>query len=85
EFRTIPEQVTVCYSPDFSHPSRAPFQNFVGDLAQIFKAEVVELQSNPDMPATRPFYKQYVPPALFRLARHIYYSASLGLRKRGIY
>jgi hypothetical protein len=85
EFRTVPEQVYVCYSPDFSHPSRVQFQNFVGDLAQIFKAEVVELQSSPDMPATQPFYKKYVPPALFRLARRVYYSTSLGLRKLGIY
>jgi hypothetical protein len=85
EFRIVPEQVTVCYSPDFSHPSRALFQSFVGDLAQIFEAEVVELQPSPDTSATRPFYKKYVPSALFQLARCAYYSTNLGLRKRGIY
>ena len=85
EFRTVPDQISVCYSPDFSHPSRGRFQRFVGDLAQIFDAEVVELQPTADTPATRPSYKRYVPPPLFRLARWVYYSASLGLRKRGIY
>lgn len=85
EFRTVPNQVYVCYSPDFSHPSRAQFQRFVGDLAWIFEAEVIELQPSHDAPATRPFYKRYVPPTWFRLARRVYYSASLGLRKRGIY
>lgn len=85
EFRTVPEQVTVCYSPDFSHPSQALFRSFVSDLAQIFEAEVIELQPSPDTPEKRPFYKKYVPPTLFRLARYIYYSVNLGLRKRGIY
>jgi hypothetical protein len=85
EFHAVPEQVYVCYSPDFSHPSRSQFQRFVGDLAQIFEAEVIELQPSPDTPATRPLYKRYLPSALFRLVRRIYYNASLGLRKRGIY
>ncbi len=85
EFLAVPEQVTVCYSPDFSHPSRALFQSFVRDLAQIFEAQIVELQPSPDTPTTPPFYRRYVPPALFRLARRVYYSTSLGLRKRGIY
>lgn len=84
-FRTVPDQVYVCYSPDFSHPSRPQFQQFVGDLARIFGAEVIELQPSPDTPGTRPYYKKYVPSALFRLARRIYYSASLELRKRGVY
>jgi hypothetical protein len=85
EFRTVPDQVYVCYSPDFSHPSRAQFQRFVGDLAQIFEAEIIELQPNPEAPETRPYYKKYVPTAMFRLIRRVYYGASLGLRKRGIY
>ena len=85
EFPIIPEQVYVCYSPDYSHPSRTQFQHFVGDLAQIFDAEVVEVLPDPDTLATQPFYKKYVPPPLFRLARLVYYRASLGFRKRGIY
>ena len=85
EFRTVPNQVYVCYSPDFSHPSRAQFQRLVSDLARLFEAEVVELQPDTGTPTTRPYYKKYVPPALFRLARHIYYSINLGLKKRGIY
>jgi len=85
EFHTIPDQAYVCYSPDFSHPSRAQFQRFVGDLAQIFDAEVVELQPSPHTSATWPYYKKYLPPAVFRLARCVYYNASLELRRRGIY
>lgn len=85
EFRTVPQQVYVCYSPDFSHPSRGQFQRFVGDLALIFEAEVIELPPNPHTPTPLPFYKKYLPPTLFRLARHLYLRISLGLRKRGIY
>jgi hypothetical protein len=84
-FSTVPDQVYVCYSPDFCHPSRVWFQRFVTDLARILEAEVVEVQPSPGASATGVHYQRYVPPALFRLARRVYYSASLGLRKRGIY
>ncbi len=85
QFHTIPEQVYVCYSPDYSHPSRALFERFVGDLAQLFKAEVVEFQPGPGRPAKKTLYKEYMPSPLVRLARHIYRRANLGLKKRGIY
>lgn len=85
EFSMLPKQIYVCYSPDFSHPSRSQFQLFVNDLAQIFGAKVIELRSSRDVPATQPFYKKYVPPTLFGLVRRIYYSAGLWLRQRGIY
>ena len=85
EFPLIPEQVYACYSPDFSHPSRTRFQGFVADLAQIFKAQVVELQPRTDQPAAKPFYRKYLPPSLFQLGRRIYYNSSQSLRRRGIY
>lgn len=84
-FQTVPQQVYVCYSPDFSHPSRSLFQSFVSNLTRILAAKLVELQPDPAMHAKRPYYRKCVPPALFRLARRIYYSASLELRRRGVY
>lgn len=85
QFHTIPEHVYVCYSPDYSHPSRALFERFVGDLARLFEAEVVEFQPVPGKPAKKLLYREYMPSALVRLARHIYRGAILGLKKRGIY
>lgn len=85
DFSIIPSQVYVCYSPNFSHPSRIQFQQFVGDLAQIFEAKVVELQPSRIRPAGNTFYRKYLPLSLFQLARRIYYKANLGLRKLGIY
>jgi hypothetical protein len=85
KLNAIPDQVYICYSPDFSHPSRIQYQLFVNDLARIFDAKVIELHPTPDRSMAEPFYRKYLPPALFRLARMIYYKASLGFRRWGIY
>jgi hypothetical protein len=85
EFHVIPEKVYVCYSPDYSQPSRLQFQGFVADLAGIFKAEVIHVHHQRDLLATSPYHKKYMPVPLLRLTRQIYYKASLSLRKRGIY
>ncbi len=85
QFYAIPEQVYVCYSPDYSHPSRILFERFVGDLAHLFKAEVVEFQPEQDSPPKKSVHKVCMPSPLVRLARHSYRRASLGIKKRGIY
>jgi UPF0489 domain len=85
EFHSVPAQVYVCYSPDFSYPSREQFHDFIASLARIFTAEVVELHLGGDTPIIKSMNQIYARQPLFRLARRIYYSASLGLRKRGIY
>jgi hypothetical protein len=85
EFRVVPDQAYVCYSPDYAHPSRAQFQRFVGDLAQAFGAEIVGVPTNPEKSAAQPHYRKYVPSVLFRLARRAYYGVSLALRRWGIY
>jgi hypothetical protein len=82
QFRTVPQQVYVCYSPEYSHPSRAQYESFISDLAKILKAEVVELQFNPGSPPPLQFYKKN---ELYRVARRLYHSMVLRLRKRGIY
>ena len=85
EFHVVPGQIYVCYSPDFSHPSRNQFHSFVTDLSHLFKAQIVELQRCRDVPATQPFYRKYIPIPLFRATRQIYYKMCLSLRKWGIY
>jgi hypothetical protein len=85
EFQYTPTIIYVCYSPDFSHPSRDQFHRFISDLAMMFEAEVYELPMYPQNSETIPVYKKYLPDTLFRLARHLYYNIGLGLRKRGIY
>lgn len=84
-FNVIPQLVYVCYSPDYSHPSRTQFKEFISDLSQILKAEVIQLEFNANAPLKQPYYKRYLPVPLFRLARRIYYKINLELRKRGVY
>jgi hypothetical protein len=85
EFAVVPDQVYVCYSPDFSHPSKSQFDRFITDLSKVFEAEVVSLAPKPKKPGSQRFYRKWLPTPLFRVARHIYYSVSLELRTRGIY
>jgi len=85
EFHVIPEQVYICYSPDFSQPSRIQYQNFVTALAKIFKAEIIPVHRDGYKAAIQSAYNKYLPHRIFRLIRHFYYQANLSLRKRGIY
>lgn len=84
-FRVIPNQVFVCYSPDFSHPSRDFFRNFINDLAKTFNANVIDLQPNSNVLTEIPIYRKVLPPTLYQIAQSIYYKASLTLRRLGIY
>lgn len=36
-----PQHISVCYSPDFSHPTREQFEQFITQLAQKHQAEIV--------------------------------------------
>lgn len=85
KFCVIPDQVYICYSPDFSHPSRIQFQRFIDDLAKICNAEIIELQSSRNQSMVRSFYRMYLPRSLYRMARKIYYMANLNLKRWGIY
>lgn len=85
EFKYVPEQIYVCYSPQFSQPSRMEFQGFITDLAELFEAEVIHQPYHGDTAVTQPGYKKYVPAPFFRLLRYIYYKVNLSFRKWGIY
>jgi uncharacterized protein YbaR (Trm112 family) len=85
QFYPIPDQIYICYSPDYSHPSRTLFRRFVGDLAQLFTAEVVEFPISPNPSTKRAIQGEYKPSLLRQWARQLYRNASLGLKKRGVY
>ncbi|MDX1521988.1 MAG: hypothetical protein R3264_10205 [Anaerolineae bacterium] len=85
EFPIRPKQIYACYSPDYSHPSRPQFREFVQTLARIFEAEVITAQAVSPEKAANPRYRAYLPPSIYRLVRHLYWQAGLQLRKRGIY
>lgn len=80
EFGCVPEQISVCYSPRFSYPSRGQFQAFVQRLAQMFQAEIVNLPVA-SWPGPQPKHKKYIP----KLFYPTYCRVNLWLRKRGIY
>lgn len=85
EFHRTPKEIYVSYSPGYCHPSRDLFQYFVTDLARLFRADVVELQPGNVVPVERPLSIRYIPAPLLRLARQIYHSMSLGLRRKDIF
>lgn len=82
----IPEETYVCYSPEYSHPTRRLFDQFVRDLAGRFAATIVAL----DPPATnappnRRIISGYLPDRVYRTARSAYRRTALALKHRGLY
>jgi hypothetical protein len=87
DFPIVPPQTSICYSPDYSHPSRDLFWRFINSLADIFQAEVKELEPEPSGQATEPmsFYRRWLPAPLYHSARRKYHDLILGLKRRGLY
>jgi hypothetical protein len=83
-FATVPDQIYVCYSAEFSHPSRALFLEFVSELARIFRAKERFLPAV-ESHGTSTFYQKNRNNPVIRGIREAYYRVNLGLRKRGIY
>lgn len=80
-----PAIIYVCYSPDFSRPTRVQFEQFVSDIAERLEAHVVDVRSRPRRSVKENIYRKRIPPGLYRLARAAYYTVNLALRKWGIY
>ena len=78
-----PRQTYVCYSPDYSHPSRPQFNSFVNSLADRFNAEVISLP-RPAHGGTVSRVKETLKP-IYVPARQLYHTICLALRKRGIF
>jgi hypothetical protein len=83
DFGVIPEQTIVCYSPEYSHPTRAQFQSFVNELAARFDAEVCEIP-RPAIEKSTSLLKSTLKP-IHQPARQLYHIANLALRRRGIF
>ncbi len=85
EWAVTPEQISVCYSPDFSHPSRPEFEAFTRRLAQKFGATLVRRPLPSPSVETPVGYKKYIPRSFYLWLRRSYYQTNLWLRQRGIY
>lgn len=83
DFVIIPDQTVVCYSPEYCHPTRAQFENFVDELANRFEAEVVKIPKSATKKSPSRI-KSVLKPAL-QPARQLYHFASLALHRRGIF
>lgn len=81
-----PRDVYICYSPEYSHPSRPQFGEFVAELADRLDVGVVEYRSSeiPTPPNQRPARK-YVPAPVYEGARRTYHRAARALKHRGIF
>ena len=85
EFKTVPKQVFICYSPEHCHPSKEQFRGFVSTLGRLFQAEVVELKAVPASVKERSFLRKHIPALCLRWCRGLYYAVVSLLRRAGIY
>lgn len=84
----LPENIALCYSPRYSHPSREQFEEFVESLSLWYGSNVVRLPQPqiPESPSLKEMsrYGRLYCQSRY-LLRHIHYVATLWLRKRGVY
>jgi len=83
DFAHLPEHIYICYSPNYSHPTRDEFRRFVSDMATRFEAEVVDV-SGPREAKSR-VRNNPIATGLYQGARGLYHRVGLALRKRGVY
>ena len=82
----IPQETYVCYSPEYSHPTRDLYTRFVADLAGRFAARVVALEAPvSDAPPHHREVSRYLPEPLYSGARTVYRRAARALKQRGIF
>jgi hypothetical protein len=83
-----PKQISVCYSPRYSHPSREQFEKFVHRLSDIFHAEIVYIPA-PLQAVSHELGNNHTLNQFFNrlryLFKHMHYETTLWLRKRNIF
>ena len=88
DFKFVPHQISVCYSPGYSHPSRELFEAFVLRLAEKFQAKIVRVPVS-KVQASETTNKPHILKRCFQWChyqcRHIHYETTLRLRKKGIF
>ncbi|NEO73723.1 UPF0489 family protein [Moorena sp. SIO3H5] len=82
-FTCVPEQISVCYSPRFSHQTQPQFERTIQRLAGMFQAKIERLPAPPPPPPKT--YKKFLPPIFYDTLRTGYYQSQLWLRHQGIY
>ena len=83
DFPVIPEQTIVCFSPEYSHRTRAQFQSFVAKLATRFDAEVIDIPK-PAIAKSQSRLKSTLKP-IYQPVRQLYHYANHSLRRHGIF
>lgn len=85
KFDFIPEEIYVCYSSQYCHPSREEFGSFIERLEKRFNSKTMQLRTLSETGMERSFCKKMIPLPLVRLLRSLYHRAVRQLRNRGIY
>ncbi len=82
----VPDEAYICYSPEYSHPSRQLFADFVRDMADRFGSSVVVLEppNTGSGPNRRPI-ASHVPEPLYRRTRRAYHRTAQALKERGVF
>ena len=81
-----PAEVGICYSPEYSHPSRGLFSEFVTALADRlhFTVEALTPEGN-GAPANRSALGGVLPDSMYRGTRRAYHRAARAAKQRGIF
>ncbi len=85
EFTCVPDQVSVCYSRQYSHPTRPEFEEFVERLAEKYQARVQRLPAPQPETERTSTYKKVIPRPIYKSLCVLYYHSNRWLRQRGIY
>jgi len=85
DFTCVPEQISICYSPEYSHPTRPQFESFIQRLAERFQAKIERFSDYPPEPVYTSRYKKVLPRPLYKVLCTVKDQSNLWLRRHDIY
>ena len=83
DFEVPPQQIIVCHSPEYCHPTDELFEQFVDRIKTLFDADLIRLPK-PFVPRSQRSSSK-LKNALRARARKLYHLTNLSLRRLGIY
>jgi hypothetical protein len=83
DFTIPPQQIIICHSPEYCHPTHELFEQFVERIQTLFAADLIRLPK-PFVPRSQRSQSK-LKNAFRARARKLYHFTHLSLRRLGIY
>lgn len=83
--KDAPQFISICYSPEYSHPTRGLFDQFVADIAELYDAKVDSRPCLVDRVAQEVGIRKHIPTDFLKMKDMASTRVKQFLRRRGIF